>query len=867
MLTPATLKIYNASAGSGKTFFLVKNYLYILFKSVHNDEFKRVLALTFTNKASEEMRRRILQCIKEFSNQKVSEEYRSLFSHFEKDLKLTKYQLSKRAKKILSAILHDFSSFSISTIDKFTYRTILSFFYKKNIDLEMDTNRVLLKIIDNLLLRLTNSETWSNVLVQFTLEKLKEGKNWDIRNELFKIASLIVEENSFFPIKKIKMYSFHDLILLKKTLLNRTKKFEKKCKKQGKKFFEFLKKTSIQKHSFFHSDLPRFFKKLCQGDLFINPFNKRLEKFIHMGILYCKWIDIDQKTLISKNRDKILLLYQETKSLYKKDISSYLLDKLFLKNFSVLSIIHEIEKELHSLKEERKILLNAELNKILYERIIQEPFPHIYEKMGIQYKHYFIDEFQDTSFLQWHNIRILVENALSENGSAMIVGDPKQSIYRWRGGDPKQFLNLISYSSKSYHKQVFTIETNFRSYEEIVKFNNSLYQSVSKIFHSSIYQNIYKNSKQKILKKPGGYVELNFLCVEKNNYKQYVYLHIKNRIKKLLKQKYKLSNIAILVRSNEEGNFLSEKLIRDGFIVNTSVSLLIKNHLEIEIIISFFYVLIKPHCYQKRAYLILLLLQNKLICTRKKNHDFLMEIIFLPLNIFLKKIFFQKKSFDLNNLYRQSIYDLAEQVIQSLGFFNNNQSSYYNKTSSIYSFLDFIHRTMKSVGNSIIDFLESWEFKKKKESIIVSDNIDAIRIMTIHQSKGLQFPVVLLPFTDWNACSSSRKKKEGSWINVPPHLYHGLNALYLEIEASFQKIDDNYIKNFYEDYLSNIRFDNLNLLYVATTRSVEQLFIFSKYENDKSVSFYIKNFLREKKLWNKKKFQYSFGEEKNFSLK
>ncbi|WP_317168084.1 UvrD-helicase domain-containing protein [Blattabacterium cuenoti] len=866
MLSPSTLKIYNASAGSGKTFFLVKNYLYILFKSSNNDEFKHILSLTFTNKASEEMKRRILQCIKEFSNQKVSEEYYSLFSHLVKDLNLTKQKLYKRSKKILSAIFHDFSSFSISisTIDKFTYRTILSFLSKK-IDLEMDTNSFLLKVVENLFSKLKKSEKWSNIFVQCSLEKLKEGKNWDIRKELLKIAFLIVEENSFLSMNKMKTYSFYDFLRLKKTLLNRTKKFEKKCKKQGEKFFEFLEKTSIQEHSFIHSDLPRLFKKLSLGDLFINPFKKRLEKSIHMEIFHSKWIETDQKTLISKNKKKIIFLYKKTKHIYKKYISSYILEKLFLKHLSFLSIIHEIEKEFVSLKEEKKIILNAELNKILHEEITtKEPFPHIYEKMGIQYKHYFIDEFQDISFLQWSNIRILIENALSENGSAMIVGDPKQSIYRWRGGDPKQFIHLISYPSQFYQKQVFTIDTNFRSYKEIVKFNNSLYQSVSKFFHSPIYQKLYKDSQQKIFKKTGGYVELNFIYnIEKNNYKQYVYLEIRKRIKKLLIQnKYKLSDIAILVRSNEEGNFLSEKLIQDGFLVNTSVSLLIKNHLEIEIIIHFFYIFLKPHCYQKRASLILLLLQNKLISTNKKeDHDFLMETLFLPLDLFLKKVFFNKKSFNFNKLYNnKSLYEIAEKIIHSLGFFKKKNQSY--NTSSIYSFLDFIHRAIKSIGNnSIVDFLEYWELKKKKESISVSENIDAIHVMTIHQSKGLQFPIVLLPFVDWNVCSK-KKEKEGAWINVSPHLYHGLNTIYLEIESYLQYIDDdNYIKKFYEDYLSNIRFDNLNLLYVATTRPVEKLFLFTKYEKDQSVSSYIKNFLRDKRLWNDQKFQYSFGKE------
>ncbi|ACY40482.1 ATP-dependent DNA helicase [Blattabacterium sp. (Blattella germanica) str. Bge] len=860
MLIPSTLKIYNASAGSGKTFFLVRNYLYVLLNSPYPDEFKRVLALTFTKTASEEMKKRILQCLKEFSNQIVKKEYFSLFDHLAKDLKLTKHQLYERSKKILFSILHDFSSFSknTSTIDKFTYNIIRSFISNREVNLEMDTNRFLFKIVENLLYRLKNSEKWSNVLVQFSLEKLKKGKNWDIRKELFKIAHLMLEENNFFPIKKIQNYSLEDLIQLKNTLIKRTQKFEKECEKQGEKFFLFLRRTSIQKDSFIHSDLPRLFQKLQMKNIFFNPFNERLEKFIQKGIFYSKSsIQIHQKILIEKNKNKILSLYEETKFLYKKNISYYLLDKLFLKNISLLSIIHEIEKEFHFIKNEKKILLNAELNKILYEKIIQGTFPKIYEKIGMQYKHYFIDEFQDISFLQWNNIRILVENALSERGSAMIVGDPKQSIYRWRGGDAKQFIHLIYSKSKNYNKKLKTLETNFRSYEEIVKFNNFLYQSISKIFHSTTYKNIYQNSKQKIFKKSGGYVEINFISsLENKNYKEYIYSKIKNKIKKLLKQKYVLSDIAILVRNNEEGHFLSEKLVGDGFNVNTSVSLLIKNHLEIQIIINFFYILANPHCYQKRVTLIFMLLKNKFIRTKKKDHDFIMKILFFPLDLFLKKIL-SKNSLTLNKLYNQSIYNISEEIIEAFGLLNKKN------TASIYSFLDFVYRFMKNIGNSIVDFLDYWESKKEKESIIISDHKKAIRVMTIHKSKGLQFPVVLLPFTDWNVFS---KNQEGGWMNVSPHLYHGLNTIYLEIKSYLKRIKhDRNIRNFYENYLSNTVFDNINLLYVATTRSIEQLILFSKLENEKSVSFCIKNFLHEKKIWNEKKYKYSFGkEEKNY---
>ncbi|BBA17105.1 UvrD-helicase domain-containing protein [Blattabacterium cuenoti] len=856
LVLPSTLKIYNASAGSGKTTFLVINYLYVLLKSPFPDEYKRVLALTFTKKASEEMKNRILQCIKEFSNKKVKKEYCFLFDYITKKLKLTKHQLYQRSERILFSIIHDFYSFSknISTIDKFTYNIIRSFFSEKKIDLEMNTDRFLLKIVENILYRLKNSEKWSNVLIQSSLENLKKGKNWDLKKELFKIAHVIVEENNFFPIKKMKNYPLEHFLQLKNTVFKRTEKFEKKCKKIGKSFFQILERSSIQKHSFIHLDLPRLFQNLKNGNIFSNPFHKRIEGYIQKGIFYSKFFsDNNQKILIEKNKKIISLLYEKTKFIYKKNISNYLLDKLFLKNISILSIIHEIEKEFHKMKNEENIILNTELNKILYERIIEGSFPKIYEKIGVQYKHYFIDEFQDISFLQWQNIKILVENALSENGSAMIVGDPKQSIYRWRGGDSKQFLNLINSKSSNYKKDIKIIEKNFRSYEEIVKFNNSLYQSISKIFHSTIYQNIYKNYKQKIYKKYGGYVEINFIHDSKN-YKEHIYSKIKNRIEKLLKQKYALSDIAILVRNNEEGYFLSEKLVESGFVVNTSVSLLIKNHFEIQIIINFFYIISSPYCYQKRVLLIFLLLKNKIIRIKKDDHDFIVKILFLPLDSFLKKIFLKENSLTLKKLYNKSIYNISEKIIESFGLLNNQNSTY------IYSFLDFIYRSMKKVGNSIPDFLDYWETQKEKESIVVSDHINAIRIMTIHKSKGLQFPIVLIPFADWNIFP---KKKEKVWIDVNPHLYNGLNSIFLEkIEPYFKYIKhDNNIRNFYEDYLSNIKFDNINLLYVATTRSIEQLFLFSKFGNNKSVSSYIKNLLCEKKMWNEKKCKYLFGKE------
>ncbi|WP_238785503.1 UvrD-helicase domain-containing protein [Blattabacterium cuenoti] len=864
-MTTSILKIYNASAGSGKTNCLAQNYLYILLQSDNKNEFTRILCLTFTNKSSEELKDRILQCIKYFAKNTeytTNKEYDSWKKNLKNKLNLTDQELEKRSKKILLSILNDFSSFSVQTIDKFTYHIIQSFFVNKKFNLEINTNEFLLEVSEQILYKLNYYNTTKQVnnffLKKYSLEKLQSGKNWDIKLELMKILKLIVKEIHYLPMIGIKKQSTKDWINLKNTLLYRTTVFENECKKQGNKFINFLTSTSIINSSLYYKLIPKFLKNICN----IKKSPIIVFEKIENHTLYNKNANVYQKQLINKYQSHIIDLYKKAVLIYKLGISSYIIDKLILKNLNLFILIDEIEKELVLLKEDKKILLNEELNQILYNHIIKNIVPPIiYEKIGTQYKHYLIDEFQDISYLQWQNIKILIENTLSENGTVIIVGDPKQSIYRFRGGDSKSFFNLLYTPSKYYHKKIFYIKTNFRSFEEIVKFNNFLYYSISNFFQSSIYNKIYKTSTQKIFKKPGGYVKLYFIGKTQTNHKKYVYEHTEKIINNLLKNKYNLSDIAILVRKNEEGYFLYEQLIKNGFYVNTNVSFLLKNSIDIKIIIHIFYLYINPNCIKHRIAIILLLLMKKQsVLLNYDIHDFIKKILHLPLNLYLINIInviikskINKIFFNLDTMYNKSLYYIAEKIIDMFDLLNSNNKSF------IYSFLNFIHKSKKIIGNSMIDFLEYWEYKKCKISITYTDNINAIRVMTIHKSKGLQFPIVILPFADWKITS---KLKEGIWININPKLYHGLDKVYLEINSNLETYIkthyDSHLCNLYEDSLYQSQFENTNLLYVATTRAIEKLFIFSK-QDDKSVYFYLKTLLKEQKMWNKNKFHYSFG--------
>ncbi len=853
------LKIYNSSAGSGKTSFIIKSYLNILLNNNNYKEYKKILILTFTRKSAEDLKNKILECLEYFSKNKISSKYSFIAYDIIKNLGITEKILYKRSEIILVEITSNFKIFSnnISTIDKFIYSIVRSFY--PNYLLEMNSDYFSSIFVKNLLKNIKNKDNM-NYLVNFFKKKLKYYKNFEIHNELYKIIYIIINEINFFYITEIKKYSIEKLVELKKILKKRTSLFERFFKKKRNFFFEFLKCNSIKEEFFLYKDLPRFFNKIYNKNLIINPFTKRLNNSINKKNIFNnkKYFNKSYNIIFDKNINKIIILFKEVKKFYKKNISFYIENKLFLDNINLLSIIFKIDKELQYFKKKNKFFFNEELNKILYEKIYNS-FPKIYEKIGYKYKYYFIDEFQDISYLQWENIKILIENSLSENDLSILVGDPKQSIYRWRGGDSEQFLNLINTHS-FYKKKLYYLKTNFRSHKEIVKFNNLFYPFISKIFNNSIYKDIYINSKQKIFKNFGGYVELNLFIYEnkKQKYRDYIYNKIKKSIK-ILQKKYLLSDIALLVKKNEEVNYLSEKLIQNKINVNTTFSLLIKNYTEIQIIITYFHIMINPNSYYKRFRLIILLLEIKFIkIPKNKIHNFLSKIIFLPINSFLKNISQSKKTVPtIKMLYNKSIYQISEYIID---FFNLSTNKNF---LCINSFLDFVYRKTKHIKNSIHNFLIYWQQYKDQEKIVLPNRKNSINLLTIHKAKGLQFPIVILPFADWKILY--KNKKEIIWIKINSNLYNGLNTFFLEIKSFLKKVENKNIRDLYNEYLSRTVFDNINLLYVATTRPIKKLIIYSRLYNindNNCISNYIKDFLSDQNIWDIKKNKYSFGDNK-----
>lgn len=845
------LKIYNSSAGSGKTYSLIKEYLLILFYSENIYMFKHILVITFTNKVVNEIKFNILNKLNELSKGIESD----LFLFITNKLNKSSDEIKLKAKNILKIIIHNYRFFNISTIDKFYYKIINHLNIKINlheeINIELNTNYILKKSVKILLNNLNNSDFYSKILIDFSLNKMKEGNTWNPYNYLIKLSNFLIKEENISFLEKLKNYSINDFIILDNILNNKIINIHNELNNKSILFFKELKKRNILIKSFYRLLLPFFFKKISKKIIFSdisNILNKKLDEIILNKKIYSKNIDFTQKKIIDNFFKTIKYLYIKS----KKYLYQYFFYSYIKKNILSIITLFKLKKILYKVKKEDNIFFNIDIYKIINNKINENYILDIYENIGERYYHYFIDEFQDTSILQWMNINPLIDNALSETGTVLIAGDVKQSIYRWRGADIEQFLKLIN---SNYKKKIQFSLINYRSYKEIVKFNNLLYSSINKKFNNQEYENIYKiNIKQKIFKEHDGYVELNFLK-SKKNYNNIVYNKIKNKIFLLLEQGYRAMEIAILVRKNKEAFILSELFNTDGISVLNSNYMLLKNFWQIKCIIKLFRIISSPYNIKLRIYWVIYLKKiNKIKCDDKIFHNLLLEISLLSIDLFFKKLSLYGIDLKVNIYLISSIIHLTQEIIKSIKL--------NDKTSLVITqfFLDFILNNIEETGNSIYIFLKIWDLKKDKEFILLSEDIDAIKIMTIHKSKGLEFPVVFIPFLYWRIF---KEKEFYIYQNIYPNIFNKKDSFYLKNHILYNII--NLIQEKYNKNIDQIYIDNFNLLYVATTRAIEQLILFTiNTENSNIIGYYLKNMLVKENYYLDNKNIYTFGMSKKY---
>ncbi|WP_317047145.1 UvrD-helicase domain-containing protein [Flavobacterium croceum] len=840
--------IYNASAGSGKTFTLVKEYLKIILLSPKNDAYRNILAITFTNKAVHEMKTRVVESLYEFAKDFPDEKAQVLRNKIAEETKLSPVDIQSKSKDIIKSIIHNYAAFDISTIDKFTHRVIRSFAHDLGLpitfEVSLETEALLTETIDRIIAEAGKDAELTNLLVDYTMEKTDDDKSWDISKEIFDVGRLILNENNREELTHFENKTLSEFSKIKENLKTVCTNIEEDTQVRANQILHFLEEKSVILSSFSGSYFPKHIQSIAQNKF--NPNNKTYK-------------NIEDIKVNAKAPDKDLIESLKPELLQQLDYIYKLFEKkhfyeAFQKNINPLSLLQIISKNYSEIQKEQNLLSIAEFNKLIHKEIQHQPAPFIYERMGERYRHFFIDEFQDTSIMQWENLIPLIDNALSgeidgEKGSLMLVGDPKQSIYRWRGGKAEQFIELSKNNNpfSNPEKVVDSLKQNFRSHENIIQFNNQFFEFIAEEFTNTDYKNLYKNdSNQEINTKKGGYVSIKFIP-EKKEIDEEVETHdvflaeTLQTIYRVKQNGFQNHEIVILTRKNEQGVLLANFLTENGIPVISSESLLIAASSDVQAIVQILYYLDNVQNLEAKAQLLYFLSQkNK---EKIPTHSFISQGMALEkehdFENYLLKFGY---SFSFEKLRRKSLLETVQLIINSI----INPTDY---NAYIQYFLDTVLEFQNKKQSGLSDFLYYWEQKSSKLSLPLPEGIDAIKIMTIHKSKGLEFPVVIFPFANENY---ALKPQDKIWLDANEQEL-GLSKILVAKNKGILNFDSKSAEKYLEKSQEEL-LDNINILYVALTRAEEQLHIISQlvtqnkegnYPNNMA-SFFIK-FIEEKK--------------------
>ena len=858
MSTQKPFLIYNASAGSGKTFTLVKAYLKILFKSSNPIAFKNILAITFTNKAAGEMKSRIIDSLKSFSDEAILENPSPMFKQLCDELNINPNALHEKSTHILNAIIHNYAAFDISTIDGFTHKVIRTFAkdlkLPLNFEVELDVNSLLHEAVDRLISQAGFDKQLTKTLIEFAIEKADDDKSWDVSRDFNNISKLLVKENDIPFLQTLKDKTLDDFKALKKNVSKQIQIAQDKLISIGKDTLTFIDESGLQFNDFSSGSLPKYFEKLSEATFNLGVDLVWQTKLIEGDTLYPKRVTSDIAAVIDSIQPELGTAFNDSKTL----IIELQFLKAIYKNLTPLSVLNEIQKELLEIKNEQNVMLISEFNSIISDEIKDQPTPFIYERIGEKFKHYFIDEFQDTSTMQWENIVSLLENSLSTvNGSVMLVGDAKQAIYRWRGGKAEQFIDLYNQTVNPFQTkpEIISLKSNFRSFKEIISFNNGLFNYLSNtIFSDATHQNLYENATQLIESDKNGYVELTFLDFETDDDKNLCYSKlVHEKIISCINEGFPLTDICILVRKKKEGIAIADYLTEQGLNIMSSETLLLNNSKKVQFINNTLRLLLQPTNQEIKVAVLLYITE---LCNITDKHAFLKLHIGLEITDLFKS--FENLGFKIeyNQLLQLSLYDLIETLIREFKLIETSDAylQYYMDVA-----LNFSQKQLADIS-SFIDYYDS---KSDKLSIVTPSGFEAIQIMTVHKSKGLEFPVVIFPFADLDIY---RELSPQEWFPINPEVFNGFSQTLLNYGKSFENFGHEG-KSIHNRHQSELELDNLNILYVALTRPIEQLYIISKRDintkgvvNPKTYAGFFISYLQQNDLWEDQESIYSFGE-------
>jgi ATP-dependent helicase/nuclease subunit A len=840
-----TLTIYNASAGSGKTFSLAKAYLNHLFRSRYN--YRKILAVTFTNKATAEMKSRILDQLYVLSEGGKSDYLADII----KETGKSEEMIRKEAGEILYSILHDFSRFSISTIDAFFQKVLRAFTREAGLhsgfNIELDHSLILSAAVEEMIASSVTDPKIRNWLTQYVLANLGEEKTWDIKGDIMKLAEELFRER-FRILSDVERTNLEN----KDFLLNYIRKLQslKSSVKSeltdlGKRCETIFNDHGLSDDMFFQKGkgVPGFIRSISAGEV-VKPNSWVLKILEDKPRWSTGKPDPQLMEAIREGLDEAL---KEAIRFCSDNIKIYNSTEAVLSNMYALGILTDVLKRVHQVASSENTFLLSEAGEVLSQITGGEQTPFIYEKIGNIYENYMIDEFQDTSLLQWRNFDPLIKESMGRGCDDLLVGDIKQSIYRWRNSDWRILAEMKDELVDGKRFLSKPLLTNWRSRSNIIRFNNSLFSvipaQIDETFRedvsSSEFRKLYAEAIQKDPgKRSGGYVRLEFIDNEavngikeenitgsKQPWKEKVLENLPSVIESVQDKGYKASDIGIIVRESGEGedvvrrmieysvNCPDQKKTRYNYNIVSNDSLVLHASHALSFIISAIKVLDDTDDMISRAEMI----RFFLLATGNENADriplFRDNLADGSHGCFPESTEeFMKKTREL------PLFEATENII---GFFG--LGNYEWNVAYLVTFQDLVLNFSGNKGNDFKSFLEWWEATGQTKSVVLPANQDAARVFTIHKSKGLEFRIVIIPFISWNL-DHKPGKYPILWVKpeIPP--FNELGILPVRYN---KKLTETVFAEDYEHERYSVFIDNINLLYVAMTRAIDVLWGFA----------------------------------------
>lgn len=789
------------------------------------------------------MKDRILHYLHDFANDKSQDLAAEIIEQLgQEGFKLPTAELKRKSAEILSLLLHRYSEFSISTIDAFFQRVIRSFTRETgllgNFRLEVENDLVLEEVISLLMDELSHDDQLRKWVLDFSEEKLEEGENWDIRRLLLDFASLIKDE-SFKKIEDevLRVTANKDFFNSFRNKLNDSiYPFENHIKQKVDQFLNEFKEMGLSVSDFKHGTIGSvytYINNLSKKEIALPKVRVRaaLEDADEWPQAKSPHYDLILQTARKRWQPQLSALVK----FLEQNYTSYRSAKAAAKNlysFGLLADIIKIQKRYLS---EENLMLLSDAPKFLSVLMREQDTSFIYEKVGSFYRHYLIDEFQDTSGLQWGNLLPLLQNGIAQNYKSLIVGDIKQSIYRWRGGDLSILQQKVKNDISELQTATHTLDTNYRSDANIVKFNNDIFKTAAELISKQINDEFpcqaYKDAEQNEYINPeNGYVNIQFLNAksEEKSFSEAALDRLPNLFEDLQSKGVNIQDIAFLVRDNKDGQkiaarFFEHKANADTtkfkYDVVSSESLVLYRAPCIVVLINALQVIADP---------------NDLIARANLAYEY-QKIWPTQTVVDLNEIFADSKTksfskwtpaafvYQRDYLSALSLFEMVENLIH---LFNLGQLP--DEIIYIQSFQDLVQEFTQREKSDLASFLEWWELNKEKKSIQVAGGIEAAQIITIHRAKGLQFKYVIIPFLNWELGHGSK----GPLLWVQSHRSPFKEAGFIPVKYT-KDLADTFFEEQYAEENRRIQLDNLNLLYVAFTRAEKGLIALAP-QGDKS---------------------------------